>query len=73
MDRRIDTEYFSRATVSLVSCTHTCISVEICEDIISILNDADNPDENFRLWVTTENNKVIKCSTNNIFNVARKK
>ena len=32
--------------------------VEICEDVIQILDETEKPHEKFRLWITTEVNKV---------------
>ena len=33
-------------------------SVEICEDIVQILQESETPNPAFRLWITTEVNKV---------------
>ena len=43
--------------------TNKLFIVEICEDVIQILCEADNPDPSFRLWITTEKNKVIENIT----------
>ena len=52
---------FSLHPLFLKIWTNIC-SVEICEDIVQILQESDTPNPAFRLWITTEVNKVnYKC------------